>query len=218
MKSGVNREVRESTRVVLGDIPQTGLVQYSLDSCLLLSSFFARSPPVKPPSLNADLHWLPIKAAQPYIWSEWALGRSTALASNCSLTSHGWLLLGRIPSSTCCLCHIVMHMVIYIYIYIYMWLYNHMYIYIYIHTQRIICTYTWHVWLPMDRESEIERGSERERERERERCCCTLYSYTHAHAYIYTHIYVYVYIYIYYRYNICLYIHIYIYIHIHKQV
>ena len=34
-------EVRESTKVVLGDIPQKGVVQCSLDSCLLLSSFLA---------------------------------------------------------------------------------------------------------------------------------------------------------------------------------
>ena len=36
----------ESARVVLGDIPQKGVVRRSLDSCLLLSSFFARSPPL----------------------------------------------------------------------------------------------------------------------------------------------------------------------------
>ena len=45
--SGVSRgrrEVGESTRVVLGDIQNKGVVQCSLDSCLLLSSFFARSP------------------------------------------------------------------------------------------------------------------------------------------------------------------------------
>ena len=38
-------EVRESARVVLGDSPQKGVVRCSLDSCLLLSSFFASSPP-----------------------------------------------------------------------------------------------------------------------------------------------------------------------------
>ena len=34
-------EVRESTRVVLEDIPKKEVVRCSLDSCLLLSSFFA---------------------------------------------------------------------------------------------------------------------------------------------------------------------------------
>ena len=38
-------EVRESARGVIGDIPKKGVVRYSLDSCLLLSSFFAWSPP-----------------------------------------------------------------------------------------------------------------------------------------------------------------------------
>ena len=34
-------KVRESTRVVLGDIQKKGVARCSLDSCLLLSSFFA---------------------------------------------------------------------------------------------------------------------------------------------------------------------------------
>ena len=42
-------EVRESTRVVLWDIQQRGVVRCSLDSCLLLSSFFAWSPPFRYP-------------------------------------------------------------------------------------------------------------------------------------------------------------------------
>ena len=38
------------------DIPKKGVVQCSLDSCLLLSSI----SPLKLPSLNTDLYWLPI--------------------------------------------------------------------------------------------------------------------------------------------------------------
>ena len=36
-----------------------GVVRCSLDSCLVLSSFFAWSPPWNYPSLNTDLDWLP---------------------------------------------------------------------------------------------------------------------------------------------------------------
>ena len=57
--SGVNRCLRESARVVSGDVPQKGVAWCSLDSRLLLSSLFARSPPLKLPSLNADLYRLP---------------------------------------------------------------------------------------------------------------------------------------------------------------
>ena len=42
--SGVNRGQREH-KVALGDIQQMGVVRCSLDSCLLLFSFFAWSPP-----------------------------------------------------------------------------------------------------------------------------------------------------------------------------
>ena len=66
--------VRESTRVVLGDIPKKGVVRCSLDSCLLLSSIFAFqvaiSPLNDPPlmltsidsrcTVNADLYRLPM--------------------------------------------------------------------------------------------------------------------------------------------------------------
>ena len=54
----ISIEVGESTRVVLGDIPQNGLARCSLDSRLLLSSFFARSP-LRLPSLNTDIYRLP---------------------------------------------------------------------------------------------------------------------------------------------------------------
>ena len=40
-RSRESTEVRESTRVVLGNIRQKGVARCSLDSCLLLSSFFA---------------------------------------------------------------------------------------------------------------------------------------------------------------------------------
>ena len=49
-------EVRESTTVVLGDIQNKRVVRCSLDSCLSLSSFFARSAPLKLPSSNTDLY------------------------------------------------------------------------------------------------------------------------------------------------------------------
>ena len=87
--AGRSIEVRESARVVLGDMTsqQMGVVRCSLDSCLLLSSFFAfqvfssprmslahkaspQHPPqkvraisaLKLPSLNTDLYWLPTGA------------------------------------------------------------------------------------------------------------------------------------------------------------
>ena len=43
-------EVRESARVVVRGYLRKGSVRCSLDSCLLLSSFFVRSPPLKLPS------------------------------------------------------------------------------------------------------------------------------------------------------------------------
>ena len=49
-------EVRESTRVVLGDIPKQEVVRCSPDSCLLLSSFSGQIPALKLTSLNADLY------------------------------------------------------------------------------------------------------------------------------------------------------------------
>ena len=59
-------EVRESTRVVSGGIPQKGVVWCSLDSCLLLSSFFAWPPPLNyPPQMLTSIDSRPELARRP---------------------------------------------------------------------------------------------------------------------------------------------------------
>ena len=53
-------EIRESTSVVLGDIPQKGVVRCSLDFCLsLVVLVLCAISPLELPSLNTDLYRLP---------------------------------------------------------------------------------------------------------------------------------------------------------------